>query len=532
MKNRLNYFLPVVLLLTALSFTSFGQCTYLPLNGTATPCSGIPISYTTTAVPLKQSYTWQVTGGTIISGQGTPAAQVVWDLTGNPNRWIRISYTDGTCINYTTQKDVVVTPTETPVINPMVTEVCVGATSTFSVAPGKTNYNWVVSAGTISGLNNASSVTIVWNVPGNQSVSVSYNNGACPSFVSTRNVLVNASTTPTITGPAVVCGGTAGHLYTTEPGMTNYSWTIYNGSFTGSNKESTVSANWSNGEGYIKVSYVNPAGCAGLYKMDVSAKYVLNQGLGVMGYQTVCAEDDPTVLSTSGPDLPWDGVFSYQWMQSSLGNGSYNNISGATGPTYDPPVGAVGYYKRLTYTRVNGLACPSNKLSVPVSITRNSVYPGVISLAPNMGQGEVSSQYVCTGDDVSMLYNHTSPSSNVMDIQWQSSLNGQDFTDIAGAKSETYNPPAITANTYFRRKMTSTLNNVTCAAYSNIAVVYVSNKPGVTTTNKTICSGQAVNLSLTSDIEPTTYSWTILSKAGVSGVLKVPPVQQTPSTMC
>src|ERR1039457_5988467 len=31
---------------------------------------------------------------------------------------------------------------------------------------------------------------------------------------------------PTITGPDTVCGGIGSYIYFTEPGMTNYNWTV------------------------------------------------------------------------------------------------------------------------------------------------------------------------------------------------------------------------------------------------------------------------------------------------------------------
>jgi hypothetical protein len=40
-------------------------------------------------------------------------------------------------------------------------------------------------------------------------------------------------------------------------------------------------------------------------------------------------------------------------------------------------------------------------------------------------------------------------------FQWQISPNNSIWTDIGGATSESYNPPAITENTYYRRTVSS-----------------------------------------------------------------------------
>ena len=61
---------------------------------------------------------------------------------------------------------------------------------------------------------------------------------------------------PTISGAGTVCAGTT-QTYTTEPGMTNYTWTITGG--TGSSSSNTISVVWGNvASGEVIISYSDP----------------------------------------------------------------------------------------------------------------------------------------------------------------------------------------------------------------------------------------------------------------------------------
>ena len=60
------------------------------------------------------------------------------------------------------------------------------------------------------------------------------------SKASVLAVTVNALPVPTITGPAPACVGTTGNVYTTESGMTNYTWTVSGGGSVTAGGNSTV----------------------------------------------------------------------------------------------------------------------------------------------------------------------------------------------------------------------------------------------------------------------------------------------------
>lgn len=142
------------------------------------------------------SYIWTVTGGTIISGQGTMCIQVMWDQINSIPTTVSLE-TPGCgpapCPAKTTLQVPVLYP-NMPISGPGV--LCVGASGNFSLPhlPG-TYYNWTVSGGlyTISDFDqNVSNINVTFNSPGTFTIQCNYNNplsGCSGSSTHTVNVL-------------------------------------------------------------------------------------------------------------------------------------------------------------------------------------------------------------------------------------------------------------------------------------------------------------------------------------------------------
>jgi Concanavalin A-like lectin/glucanases superfamily/Bacterial Ig domain len=80
---------------------------------------------------------------------------------------------------------------------------------------------------------------------------------------------------------------------------------------------------------------------------------------------------------------------------------------------------------------------------------------------------------VCSGTTATMTAS-TSGGSGTCGIQWQSSANNLDWTNISGATANTYTTPGLSATTYYRAVYTCT-GNATCGSiYSNVQTVEVS----------------------------------------------------------
>jgi PKD repeat protein len=214
--------------------------------------------------------------------------------------------------------------------------------------------------------------------------------------------------------------------------------------------------------------------------------------------QTICEGDVPTSL-TSSTDATGDGTLTYQWQSSSDGT-SFINITAATSSTYAP--GALTqdiWFRRQAISTLSGVQC--SEYTAPVLITVNNFTPGAIA----------GTQTICDGDTPSGL-TATAPSGDgTFGFKWQSSADGTTFTDITGATGTTYTPGALSADTWYRRLVTSTLGSNSCTKESNVIKITVNNfTAGSIGTAQTICEGSAPS-ALTS-VTPSgdgsfTYKW-------------------------
>jgi hypothetical protein len=220
------------------------------------------------------NYIWTVSsGGSIASGGGTTnnTITVNWNTAGA--QFVSVNYTNA---NGCTAVSPVVYPiTVNPLPVPSLSgpaPVCSGSTgNVYTTDAGKSNYTWFVSSGgsiTAGGSATDNTITITWNTAGNQSVGVNYQNsvGCWASSATSFPVLVLLSPSPTITGPTPICAGTTANVYTTQAGMTNYTWSVSaGGTITagGSATNNTVTVTWNTaGAQTVSVNYKNANGCS------------------------------------------------------------------------------------------------------------------------------------------------------------------------------------------------------------------------------------------------------------------------------
>ncbi len=227
--------------------------------------------------------------------------------------------------------------------------------------------------------------------------------------------------------------------------------------------------------------------------------------------QTICSGGDPAAFTESVASTG-DGVLSYQWQSSTTGcGGAFSNITGATSATYDAPAGVLvtTNYRRVTTSTLNGIPCTAN--SNCITVTVRIVTGGTVA----------ASQTICSGGDpAAFTESVASTGDGVLSYQWQSSTTdcSTGFSDIGGATSTTYDPPAgLTTTTYYRRVTTSTFNALACTANSNCLTVTIASTPTVTcptNTSTAACQTQsAVNTAFTA------WLATASGSGGVGGVL-------------
>ena len=145
--------------------------------------------------------------------------------------------------------------------------VCEGtANNIYVTEAGMSNYSWTVSAGgviTSTPLNN-DTITVTWDTAGTQTITLTATNiFGCDSTV-TYTVEVKPLPTPSIIGSEIACIGSVGNMYYTQPGMTNYVWTVSAGGIITSLPldNDTIYVTWNTaGTDTVFVNYTNEFGC-------------------------------------------------------------------------------------------------------------------------------------------------------------------------------------------------------------------------------------------------------------------------------
>ena len=269
------------------------------------------------------NYTWAVSAGGSITGGGTAldnTVTVTWTTTGV--KTVSVIYTNGNgCTNTAaTVYNVLVNPLPIPTISGSAAA-CVASTGNiYTTEAGMTSYNWIVSAGgTISagGTATDNTATITWTAAGAQTVSVNYTNGTgCTAAGPTvKPVTVNPLPVPTITGPASACITSTTNVYSTEPGMGGYTWTVSAGGLiTAGAGTNSVTVTWNTaGAQSVNVNYTNLNGCtaaaATVYPVTVNPLPVIT----VAGPATPCVNSTGNVYTTEA------GMSGYVWNVSAGG---------------------------------------------------------------------------------------------------------------------------------------------------------------------------------------------------------------------
>ena len=264
------------------------------------------------------NYVWTVTGGLITAGGGVGnnTVTVTWNSAGAKT----------VCVNYTNANGCAgLAPVcYTVNVNPLPTPTISGPSPACSNIPGlvystqagMTTYNWGISAGgIITGGTGTSAITVTWNTPGAQNVSVNYTNasGCTAAAPTVYPVTVNTGTTPTIAGTSTLCVNSGYFTYTTQPGMSAYTWNISSGGVinygSGTN---AITVTWvASGAQWVSVNFTNPSGCISPNPttLNVTVNPVPGPAGSITGTTTVCGGTNGVAYSVA----PITGATAYVW---------------------------------------------------------------------------------------------------------------------------------------------------------------------------------------------------------------------------
>jgi hypothetical protein len=216
----------------------------------------------------------------------------------------------------------------------------------------------------------------------------------------------------------------------------------------------SVPANAASGTytGNLTVKNANGCATAASTAFTITVNAVPGAGSIDVTPLSICNGGSPNVLSTGvGTGT---GTITYQWESSPTPAGTYTLIPSQTGASL--PITnlttTTSYRRRTVATSTDGAAC----ISVPTAVKTITVYAvytngaiattGEVFCAPGGNPGLIGSPTPASGGDTNISY------------QWQSSTDlafTSPFT-IPSSNAATYDPPAITQTTYYRRQAKDT----------------------------------------------------------------------------
>jgi gliding motility-associated-like protein len=378
------------------------------ITGPDSVCTGTSDNVYSTE-PGMTGYTWNVSaGGAITSGTGTDVITVIWNLTGL--QMVSVTYTDATGCPAVSPSvyDVTVNPLPIPSIAGPVS-VCLGsAGNTYTTESGMTGYEWTVSpGGTITGGSGTNAVTVTWYATGTQSVSVSYTdtNGCTALFPTVFEIVVYPVQVPGISGLDTACSGSTGNIYTTEPGMTGYAWTVSSGGIiTSGSGTNEITVTWlAAGAQAITVSYTDTNGCSSVTPsvFHVTVDPLPGQAGMINGVSPVCAGTDGVAFSIA----PVPDALAYSW---ALSPGATIASGGGTNSiTVDFAADAVSG----NFTVFASNSCGNGLPSPP--------FPVIVNRSPKVAAGD--DLWTCESAPVTLS---GSDAENYISLAWTTSGNG------------------------------------------------------------------------------------------------------------
>ncbi|MBC6611973.1 gliding motility-associated C-terminal domain-containing protein [Hymenobacter sp. BT507] len=280
--------------------------------------------------------------------------------------------------------------------------------------------------------------------------------------IAASQTLCAGSTPAPLTSTGAATGGTGTIEYQWESSADNTTWAPIGGATGATYAPGTLAATTY----FRRRATSGPCGPVVSNVVTITVTPTLTAG-SIAADQTLCPGATPTPLISATAASGGTGTFAYQW-ESSANNSTWAAIAGATGETFAPgPLTTTTYFRRQA---TSGTCAPvvSNvvTLSVLPTLTAGSIAANQ-TICANATPAPLTSTGAATGGTGTFAF------------QWEASTDNVNWTAIAGATGDTYAPGALTATTYFRRRVTS--GTGTCSTVvSNVVAIQV--QPLVTPT--------------------------------------------------
>ena len=464
------------------------------IAGNTSPCVGTSQTYSVVTPNGTSSYAWNKSGVGTFTGGTTGTSVTLSYASAGTTTITATETTNASCTG--TSQGLVVTSYSIPA--PSVTgdaSVCAGSTKVYSVAsPGSSSsYAWTVSGVTVSGVTNASSVTVLCNTAGAAWVKVTEMNGPCTGTSAQYNITINALPMPVITSSTGglnatgVCQGTTHSYATASNAGSSYQWTISGGTLLTASTNASVQVQWTGfGSGTIKAQETTAAGCA-VETQNATVPINPAPNPSISGNQSACTnqQQNYSTTFTSGRTYAWSIVQNGQ----SLGFSQGANAAAITVNYTNSGAATVA----VTET-VNGCS-KSTVLTTVVYASPSPVVSG--------------SSAVCTG----ATHTYSTPQNSGSSYAWTVLPAGTQFGG-QGTSSITVLWNAATTNASVQVNEMSGNN---CGAQSQSKTVTVTQTPAPSISGvQSACIGTQQSYSTTA-VSGNSYAWTVTNATVVSG---------------
>ena len=348
--------------------------------------------------------------------------------------------------------------------------ICAGSNIVFTATPtnggNSPSYQWKLNGTNITGANSATYSTT--SLTNNAAISVlmtsSLSSCVTGSPASSNTITTTVTSVPStpgaISGLTTICLN-SNQVYSVSAvsGATSYTWVVTgNISATVSSTTNVINITAANtqGSGSLEVFANNACGtsvASSNLSITVNNTPAPTASFTVSPSTTVCLTSPSVTFSNTSTPNAGSTLTGYNW---DFGDGSSQLATANASRTYTAS-GNFDVVMNVTSSN-NCTSSFSSRIVVdPISVA---------------GTATVANSTICQGGSTVL-----SLSGNTGSIQWQSSTDGNSFTNISGANSATYTTPNLTATTYYKAVVTS---GSCTSASTGVITVTVSPTPSVT----------------------------------------------------
>lgn len=469
-----------------------------------------------TMADLADTYTWKVTGGTYSYADGTTVNSKYPHIVFNEYKVYTVSVTHkNTCGTSTATQKLTFIPS--PTVNAGGDQkICFEQTVQLrgTIQGNVTSSSWVGGLGTFapdrSALNAVYTPTEAERKSGKVKLTLRANTALaapCKVIDGFTTITINPQIRITSSATAARCNNVALNYPITSniPGTT-YTWTATGSAnasgFQTSGSGTTINDVIRNSQpaNDATVTYKiipTSGGCTGdPFTLTVTIADIKNSITSTTS--VVCNSQQITV--TGNQPTGGNGSYKYVWESSANGGASWTAIADETGKDLSIKLTATLSFRRIVFSGECSTTSNTVKVSALPPLTNNTI---------------TQDQTICTGRiPIGLVGSTPTGGDGNYSYQWQSSVdNGSTWTNVNNAVLKSFNPPALTVTTLFRRLVGTTSCTGSLQSVSNQVTIKVNEnaKATFTFTSDRSCApfvidGQNIKATAYPD-RNSTYTW-------------------------